>query len=235
MRNEKCQSPIATGELRDLAMESNGLDAQGVPLRRVGLPQIDPLRAHGAWIYLFASVAAGALVGADYGVERPLLVGSGFAGAYLVMAALSTDPWRKRRQMAIGAGLAGLAPLVALWLDADPRFLWVAAASVIPGVAAVRMAKKRGLLSRATMVVGIAALVMVAPMSAVAGGAGFGRGAILFVLLWLFFCCQTLRVAASLTRGQPWDREQLRSQGLRQAAMAAVWTLTVALALRLTG
>lgn len=211
------------------------IDSSEASLHSVGLPQIDPMRAHGAWIYLFSSVAAGALVGAEHGVERPMLVGTGFAGAYLVMAALSTDPWRKGKQIAIGASLAASAPLVALWLDAEPAFLWVAVATVIPGVAAVIMAKKRGLLSRATMVVGIAALVMVAPMAALAGGASLGRGVLLFFLLWLFFCWQTLRVAAPLKAGQPWDRQQLRSQGLRQAAIAAVWTLTVALVLRLVG
>ncbi len=209
------------------------MDSSESSTSTVGLPQIDPLRAHGAWIYLFSSVAAGALVGADYGVERPLLVGTGFAGAYLVMAALATDPRRKGRQIAVGISLAALAPLVALWLDAEPTFLSIAAATAIPGIAAVMLARKRGLLSRATMIVGLAALVMVAPMAATAGGTGLSRSFGLFLLLWLFFCWQTLRVAALVKPGQPWNRPQLRAQGLRQAAIAAVWALTVAMALRI--
>jgi hypothetical protein len=38
-----------------------------------------------------------------------------------------------------------------------------------------------------------------------------------------------------LKSGQAWDRRQLRSQGLRQAAIAAIWMLSVAFALRMVG
>ena len=74
------------------------------------------MRAHGAWVYLFASVAAGALVGAERGVERAMLVGTGFAGAFLVTAALVTGGRRKGRQVLVGSALAVLTPLAALWL-----------------------------------------------------------------------------------------------------------------------
>jgi hypothetical protein len=191
------------------------------------------VRAHGAWIYLFASVGAGALVGADQGVERAMLAGTGFVGAFLVTAALVTGARRKRRQMLVGLSLAVLAPLAALGLDADREFLPVATLAAVPAMSAIILGKVWGFLSRTTMVVGIAALVMAAPAAAVAGGATLPRSAVLFGLLWVFFCWRTLNVAASLEAGNEWDRRQLRARGLREAAIAAVWTLTVAVFVRI--
>ena len=196
---------------------------------RQGRP--DPVRAHGAWIYLFASVAAGAMVGSHHGVEPAMLVGTGFVGAYLVAAAISFGARRKGRQLLIGASLVVLAPLTALWLDAEPIFLIVAAWAVLPAVTAVALEKTLGFLSRGALVMGIAALTLAAPVVAVAGGASGGRGLLLFGLLWPFFSWRTLGVAAPLAAGATWNRKELRSRGLSEAAIAAVWTFAVALSL----
>ncbi len=193
----------------------------------------DPVRVHGAWIYLFASVGAGALVGADHGVERPMLAGTGFVGAFLVTAALLTGVRRKGRQILVGLLLAVLAPLAAVGVGAGREFLPIAALAAVPALTATWLGKSWGFLSRTTMVMGIAALAMAAPAAAVAGGASLPRSAVLFGLLWVFFCWRTLRLATALESEHTWDRRQLRARGLREAGIAAVWMLTVAVSLRI--
>ena len=191
----------------------------------------NPTRAHGAWIYLFASVASGAFVGNEHGIESAMLVGTGFVGAFLVVAALSAGVFRKRRQLLIGACLAAISPLCALGLKADPNFLRVAGLAALMGLAAIMTEKRFGFLSRAALVTGIATLVFAAPVVAAAGGASVRQCVLLFVLLWPFFCWRTLCVAAPLQAGAAWDRVQLRTRGLREAAIAAVWTLAVTFSL----
>jgi|GEM_PF-1176506 len=187
----------------------------------------NPTRAHGAWIYLFSSVAAGAFVGNEHGIESAMLVGTGFVGAFLVVAALSVGVRRKRRQLLTGAGLVVVSPLAALGLSADPVFLRVAGLAALTALAAIYFEKRWGFLSRAALVTGIATLTLAAPVVAAAGGASMGRCVLLFAMLWPFFCWRTLCVAAPLRAGATWDRLQLRARGLQEAAIAAVWTVAV--------
>lgn len=194
---------------------------------------LDPVRAHGAWVYLFASVGAGAIVGAGRGVEPALLVGTGFSGAFLCAAALAVGVHRRHRQLLVGAAAMLLAPLAALWLGAEPAFLVVAAYAVALAAGAVLIAARLGSLSRPAMAIGIAAIASAAPAAAVSGGASAGRAAALFLLLWPFYCWRSLRLAASLEAQGAWDRDALRSRGLREATIAALWTLAVATVLRL--
>jgi hypothetical protein len=199
-----------------------------------GTGQPDPLRAHGAWIYLFAAVGAGALVGDDHPVEPALLVGTGFAGVFLMAAALSVGGRRKIRQFLVGASLAILCPLAAFWLHAEPVFLLVAALALVPAAACIVAERKLGFLSKTALITGVAALAMAAPVVASAGGVSWPRTIALFGLLATFFCWRTLRVAAPLQGGGAWNRHQLRTRGLREAAFAAVWTLAVVVALRVS-
>ena len=111
----------------------------------------DPLKAHGAWVYLFASVGAGALVGSEQGVEVPMLVGTAFAGGFLVAAAVAAGLKRKGRQVLVGLALIVLSPLVALWLGADRGFLAVAACASVPAVLALVLEKTRGFLYASAM------------------------------------------------------------------------------------
>ena len=191
----------------------------------------NPSRAHGAWIYLFVSVTAGAIVGTEHGIEPAMLAGTGFIGAFLFVAALSAGARRKRRQLLTGASLAALAPLGALWLNADPSFLGVAALAGLSAVAAMVIEKRLGFLSRAALVSGIATLALAAPVVAAAGGASIGQCTLLFGLLWPFFCWRTLCVAAPLQAGATWDRVKLRTRGLQEAAIAGAWTLAVTFSL----
>ena len=102
----------------------------------------DPIRAHGAWVYLFTSVGAGAMVGAQRGVETAMLVGTGFAGGLLGAAAVAVGLRGKARQLAI-AGAAFLpGPLVALWLGAERGFLLVSACAAVAAFGAVAPGKK---------------------------------------------------------------------------------------------
>ena len=199
----------------------------------IGQSHPDPMRAHGAWVYLFASVGSGAIVGASFGVERAMLAGTGFVGAFLTTAAISVGARRKRRQMLSGASLAIIAPLLALWFDANPHFLTVAAFAAPVAVAAVLLEKKLGFLSTPALIAGIGAISLAAPVVAVAGGASILRGGLLFGLLWPFYSWRALHVAAPLVAGATWERNELRSQGLREAGIAAMWTLAVALSLRM--
>jgi len=201
--------------------------------RRAARPAPDPLRAHGAWVYLFVSVGAGALLGAGRGVEPALLVGTGFAGGFLCAAALVVGARRRRRQLLVGCATAFLAPLAALALGAEPAFLVLTAGAALPAVGAVLLASRFGFLSRAAVVTGIAALVLAAPAAAVSGGASASRAAVLFLLLWPFYCWRSMRLAEPLEAGARWDRDELRARGLREAGIAALWTLAVAVGLRL--
>ncbi len=191
----------------------------------------NPSKAHGAWIYLFISVVSGTLIGTEHGVEPAMLVGTGFIGAFLVMAALSAGARRKRRQLVTGASLAALAPLGALWLNADPSFLVAAALAALSAIVAIVLERKLGFLSRAALVTGIATLALAAPVVAAAGGASAGRCALLFGLLWPFFCWRALSIAAPLQAGAAWDRVKLRTRGLQEAAIASVWTLAITVSL----
>ncbi len=191
------------------------------------------MRAHGAWIYLFLSIGAGALVGTFRAVEPALLAGTGFAGAFLVLAAVHVGPRKKLRQLLLGTALTVFAPVLAVWLGAKPVFLFPAALTLLPACTAIVLAKNSGALSPATLVSGIAALTMSAPVTAFAGGSSPLPSAILYIFLWSFFSWRALRIANSLVPGVGWNRELLRIQGLREAALSAIWTLAVALGLRL--
>jgi hypothetical protein len=190
------------------------------------------MQAHGAWVYLFASVASGAFVGSKSGVEPAMLVGTAFAGAYLGAAAFSVGLDRRASQLGIGALTAALATLGALWIGAEPRFLVVASGAAATAVGSVLLARRFGFLSRRALVCGIATLALAAPATAVGGGAEPLRAWALFGLLWPFFCWRTLRIAASLGAGLPWDRDRMRRRGLREAAVAALWAMGSAVALR---
>ncbi len=200
------------------------MDFPGVPK---GAP--DPTRAHGAWVYLLASVAAGTIMGAGHGVELALLVGTGFAGAFLCTAALAVGAGKKRGQLLVGVALAILAPVVALWMGAQPVFLAIAAGALVPAAGAVSLAARFGFLSGAPLTTGIAALVMAAPAVALAGGARAAQAIALFALLWPSFAWRSLRIAFALRAQGTWSREELRARGLREAAIAAAWTLAVAI------
>jgi len=140
---------------------------------------------------------------------------------------------RKMRQILLGILLATLGSLGALWLNAEPQFLFVAATAALPATAAVAFEKRYGFLSPLALIAGVAALVMAAPVSAIAGGTAVGRAALLYGLLCPFFCWRTLHVASSLRAQEAWDRLALRARGLREAAIAALWTLAVAMSLRI--
>lgn len=115
----------------------------------------------------------------------------------------------------------------------EPSFVAVAACAALPAAAAVGLAMRWGSLATSSLLMGIAAIVMAAPMTAVAGGASIQRAALLFALLWSFFSWRTLRVAASLNDQMTWDRKQLKARGFHEAAVGAIWTLAVTLVLRI--
>ena len=185
----------------------------------------DPVRAHGAWIFLFAAIGAGSMAGSRGRVEPALIVGTGFVGAFLCRAALAVGLRRKVRQLIVGAAVAILAHFAAHLLGAPSSYLYVAALATVPAVGAVVSSERYGFLSTTALTAGIAALTLAAPAAAVAGGASLIRAAGLYGLLWPFFTWRSLRIAAALKSGERWTVEELKSRGLHEAAAAALWAL----------
>ena len=190
--------------------------------------RLDPRRFHGAWIFLCESIAAGAIVGGRYGVEPAMLVGTACAGAFLVFAAIATGVSGKARQVSLGTLLVLVSPVCALLLRADARFIHIAGVATLAAIATVVLAKRHGFLSPIVMATGVASLALVAPMTAVAGGASMARAMLLFAILWALFCWRSLQVASLVASRPSWNAELLRKRGLREAALTATCMLLAA-------
>lgn len=202
------------------------------PLLPKRLP--DPARAHGAWVYLVVSILAGALSVAGQGFLPALLAGFGYAGIFLLASAVAVYPrpgWRRR--CAAGLSLAALAPLLALWLDADPNFFAYALVAMFPAGAAVWFSVRRGFQSPLALCFAVAALAVAAPSAACAGGGSAREGWMLGLLLTPFFVWRTWRIRVALSANTGWTRAELRRQGLREAAIAVAWTLVAVAAIHL--
>lgn len=200
---------------------------------RAAWGRFDPRQARGAWIFLCASVGLGAWLGSGQGVERALLAGTGFVGAFMAVSAVGVGVRRRQRQALVGASLAVCMPLTALLLDRDPRFLIPAGGAAFLAIATLYRASQQGFLAADTIVLGTATLTLAAPVSAFAGGAGMFESLVVYGLLWPFCSWRTIRVAADLPAQGPWDPGALRARGLREAAFTAAWALLVALAVPL--
>ncbi|MFC1758666.1 hypothetical protein ACFL2H_07850 [Planctomycetota bacterium] len=208
--------------------------AEASPDQSHRLSRLDPKRFHGAWIFLCESVGAGALVGGRNGVEPALLAGTACAGVFLIIAAASTGFRGKGQQVLTGVILALVAPLFALLMGADSRFVVVGALAILPAGATVVLARRFGFLSPIVLATGVAALAVAAPMAAVAGGASMSQAAILFSVLWALFYWRSLRVASLVAGNAPWNAQLLRTRGLREAAFTAACSLVIAIVLRAT-
>lgn len=193
----------------------------------------DPLRAHGAWIFLFCAVGVGAFAARSGRVELAMLIGTVFAGSYLAGAAVSYPSRRRVRRLALGAALAGGSALLATLLQTDTRWMRVAAIAAVPALVTIALVRSRGLVSRWTLVCGAAAIALAAPTVALAGGASTLQGAVLFACLWPVFSWRSLIVAHSLASARPLEARALRRRGLREARIAAVWSLVVASTVRI--
>jgi hypothetical protein len=185
----------------------------------------DPVHAHGAWVYLFCAIGSGVLVGAEGRIEPALLVATAFAGTFLAGGALAHGVRRHLRRLVGGSILALLCGAASLLVGADPRFLVVAASAAVPCALTIVLARTLGALSPFTLVAGVGTLAMAGPAAAVAGGATLHESAVLLALLWPFFAWRSLDVARPLTSGEPWDVTALRRRGLREAGLAALYTL----------
>jgi len=184
----------------------------------------DPMRSHGAWVVLFASVGAGALVGSRGSLEVGLVAGGAFAGGFLLTAAFAVRWRRKARQALVGAALAAMSAFGALALGAPREFLIPVALAGLVAPFAVLAARRLGMLASTTLVVELGVLALAAPATALAGGARPVEALVLFAALWPFFCWRSLGVARELRGVERWDRNVLRARGLREALYAALWT-----------
>ena len=197
----------------------------------------DPVHAHGAWVFLFASAGAGALASAHRGVEPGLLAATAFVGCFLVASGLLIRTRQRVRRVVGGTAVATLATVGALSLGAEPRFLFVGVLAVGACAATMVLARRFGLLSFPSILAGLGAIALAGPAAAVAGGASPTRAALLMLLTWPFFIFRTLAVLAVLAPLKPgaWDRVALRARGLREAALVAIWVLAVTVSMRVLG
>ena len=193
--------------------------------RMCGFPNLR--RAHGAWVCLTLSVAAGTLCADDDRIVPALLAGTAHVGAFQAVGGWLAGP-RERAALLRGVALALGAPGAALFLGADRGFLAVSALTSIPAAGALLAAHRWGITSASALLLGSAAVAMAGPASAAAGGASLARCSLLVVALGSFFGWRALRVA-TLMRTSPKWRGSLRRLGLREAGLAAVWSIGVAL------
>lgn len=194
----------------------------------------DPRRVHGAWIYLFAAVGAGALLGAEGALVPALLAGTTFAGLFLIASVLAIGRERGKQPLIAGTTLAVLAPTLSIMMGGDPGFLWLVGAAIPPAVLSLVLALGSGWLAPSALACGVFTLILAAPSAARAGGASWSAAAWLFVLLLIFFEWRTLRIAFALRPGSKIDglnAQTMRAQGLREAALTLVWTAGTVLVL----
>lgn len=218
--------PKAMNEANTATAPRHGSDRAPAGRGPRGRRRLDPVRVHGAWVYLCVGIAAGALLESGHGVEPAMLVGTGFAGGFLLAGALFVGWRRRQRQLAVGAGLAVLMPLAAWLLTGSASMFWPIFAAGLLSIGGLAAARRYGFLAMPSVVLGTATLAAAAPSAALAGGADVPQAAALFGLLWPFYCWRTLRVAADMgTSHQPDRRRDLRQRGLREAAGTAIWAI----------
>ena len=183
----------------------------------------DPLRAHGAWVYLAASTLAGVLAAAGRGALAALFAGVGFVGVFLAAGALAVGARRAPRRLAGGVALAVGATALGLALGADPTYLAYAGVAVFPAGAAVWFAVRQGYRSGPALAFAVTALAVAAPAAACAGGNEAWLNVLLLALLAPFFAWRAWRTRARLAEGG-FTRARLRRLGLVEAGIALGWT-----------
>lgn len=184
----------------------------------------DPIRAHGAIVFLALSVLAGALSALGGGFVPALLAGVGFAGVFLIGSGLAIGIGRGWRRVAIGMALAVFAPLFAVDLGADPRFFAYGMLALFPAGLSAWFAERRGFQSPIALALGVCALVVAAPSAACAGGVTLSTSSVLLALLVPFYVWRTVHIRYRLTMAKDLDRARLRRIGQREAALAGAWT-----------
>jgi hypothetical protein len=193
----------------------------------------DPVRAHGAWVYLGVSVLAGTASVGQAGMLRAVLAGTGYAGLFLLVSAVAVPGRRRAARLASGLALAALAPPGALALGASPNFLAYALVAAFPAGLAVAFALRRGFLSPPALAFAVSTLSVAAPCAARAGGATPQQAWILQGMLLPFFVWRTWTVRSRLDGQSGWSRARLRAAGLREAGYALGWGALALVAARL--
>lgn len=193
----------------------------------------DPLRFHGAWIYLCVAVAAGTLIGHNHGVERGMLVGTGFVGGFMFLGALTARSTRRGREAIIGAVLMLVMPIGAFLLGGSNSFLWVIGGAALLAAGALVVAHRKGFLATSSVALGTAALSMAAPAAAIGAGANSLAAFVLYGMLWPYFCWRTLAVSHDRKAPRPLGkRPNLRQRGLREAALVTSWAFVAVVVVR---
>jgi hypothetical protein len=185
----------------------------------------DPARAHGAWVYLGASILAGVLAAGGRGAIAALCAGLAFVGVFVLVSGLAVRPKPWRLRFGSGLAIALAATGAGLALGADPMFLVYALVALFPIAASVWFAMRAGFQSAPALAFAVVGLAVAAPAAACAGGTSPRLGFLLLALLGPFFAWRTWRTRTALRGGEGWDRARLKRLGLREALFAAVWTI----------
>jgi hypothetical protein len=194
----------------------------------------DPLRAHGAWVYLIVSILAGAVTVRDRGWAAALLAGAGFVGVFLLASSLAIAGRRAAvARFMVGLFLSLSSPLVALAIGADRSFLVMSLVAIPPALAAAYFANRHGFLSPGALAFGVTALVVAAPAAATAGGASPRPALVLLAVLAPFYFWRTWRLAREF--GPGWTQQRIKRRGLLESAIALAWAAVAVTASRIFG
>ena len=192
----------------------------------------DPLRAHGAWVYLIVSILAGALTAPGSGYGPALLAGGGLLGAFVTGSSLAAGGRRAVvARLALGLPLTIGALLLASRLGADRLFPFMSLLAIPPGLLAAWYANAQGFLSPGALAWGVTALAVAAPTAATAGGASPRSALLVLAFLVPFFYWRTWMLAWALRRG--WTRQRFQRQGLIESALAVAWAAVAVAVVRL--
>ncbi|HGY91214.1 MAG TPA: hypothetical protein ENK43_08595 [Planctomycetes bacterium] len=186
----------------------------------------DPLRAHGALVFLTLSSLAGLLTALGRGRWAGLGAVAAFAGVFLLASALAVgQSTRRRRRAGWGLALALVGPVAASWLGADSGWIVFALAAVFPAGLAGYFGQSLGFQSQPALAMAVTALVLAAPSGACAGGATLAEGALLFALLTPVFVWRAVGIRRNLSRPGRVTKAEIRKRGWQEAIWALGWTL----------
>ena len=203
-------------------------------MRRLRLGKVpDPLRAHGALVFLAFSVLAGALSAIGEGFLPALLAGLGFAGVFLIGSAAAVGFRRGRLRFLVGLAIAVLAPALAVQIGANPAFFAYGMLALFPAGLSAWFAERRGFQSPIALALAVCAIVVAAPSAACAGGATMSRSAVLLLLLVPFFIWRTLKIRHLIGSRKDLGRADLKRIGKREAVLAGLWTFLSVFAIHL--
>ncbi|PIE22266.1 MAG: hypothetical protein CSA62_13240 [Planctomycetota bacterium] len=183
----------------------------------------DPLRAHGAWVYLGLSVLAGLVLALPHHPVSSLAVG-GIAVAGFILAGALARKRHKQRRLLISGILLLASTLLLFSRPIEPRVLAYAVPATLLLLVTAMLARRKGFFAPSTLACGVMLLALAAPACARAGGAPRVPSLLLLALLAPMFAWRCFHVRTGMLRGKISPKIGLRRVGMREAAVGLAWT-----------